>query len=150
MVIGVHHSGVAVRPQPWSMWQRMWTRRMQKNQKTEWSIGVAWAITWHNPAISGTCRPEYGSPSAGLKFADVPNGLAALSRVCGLGPDPRVHGLLRGLPGPVRGHSGLEGRLWHLIRPFRAIAGLGAARNGQFRATSKTAIARNGFISGRA
>ena len=56
------------------------------------------------PEITGKF-PGYLSPSAGLKFADVPNGLAAISKVPAMRTDLGAHGLLRGVPVPVRGHS---------------------------------------------
>ena len=36
---------------------------------------------WQLAAFSGLLRPGFLSPSAGLKFADIPNGLAAVSKV---------------------------------------------------------------------
>ena len=39
------------------------------------------ASQWNNPQEITGKFPGYLSPSAGLKFADVPNGLAAISKV---------------------------------------------------------------------
>ena len=39
------------------------------------------ASRWNNPQEITGKFPGYLSPSAGLKFADVPNGLAAISKV---------------------------------------------------------------------
>ena len=70
------------------------------------STGSTWVGGWTLYAASPLRALEM--------FANVPDGLVAITKVlaAGWGPDLHVHGLLRGLPGPVRGHSGLEGRLW--------------------------------------
>ena len=40
-------------------------------------VGSCWPLA----TFSGLLRPGFLSPSAGLKFADIPNGLAAVSKV---------------------------------------------------------------------
>ena len=57
--------------------------------------------------------PGYLSPSAGLKFADVPNGLAAISKVpaAGWGQILAYMAFCEGFPGPVSGHPSCSGRL---------------------------------------
>ena len=93
------------------------------------------AMGYITPEITDK-RPGRLSSTTGLKFADVPNGVATIFKVpvAGLGSDPRLHtphartssrwrrnqappllrregGLLRDLPGPVPGHCSLRGRL---------------------------------------
>ena len=48
---------------------------------TYWQCFFLHAFRWNNPQEITGKFPGYLSPSAGLKFADVPNGLAAISKV---------------------------------------------------------------------
>jgi hypothetical protein len=65
----------------------------------------------HHPEVSGK-RPGYLSPSAGLKFTDVPSDLATISKVPATGWEQDLATRPpRYLAGPVPGHGGLQGRL---------------------------------------
>ena len=76
-------------------------------------ISMLATMGYITPELTGKF-PGFLSPSAGLKFADVPNGLAAISQSASsrLGSDRGIHGLLRSFPRPVPWNRSLCWRLW--------------------------------------
>ena len=77
-------------------------KRRRQTELKHGRISMLATMGYITPEITGKF-PGYLSPSAGLKFADVPNGLAAISQSASsrLGSDFGLHGLLRSFPGPV-------------------------------------------------
>eukprot|EP00438_Fugacium_kawagutii_P012353 Skav221984 [mRNA] locus=scaffold195:1160661:1167817:- [translate_table: standard] len=87
-------------------------KRRRQTELKHGRISMLATMGYITPEITGKF-PGYLSPSAGLKFADVPNGLAAISKVPAAGWGAILaYGFLRGFSGSVTWNSCCGWRLW--------------------------------------